>query len=515
MELREEREEEDLGLKLSGLRLSEAERRGVKGAWLNLEEGGGKVQVVGKLFAEKPGRADGIAQTLGKIWCPIKGIKCKELGNNFFLITFLQSGGKRRALEEGPWDFGGDLFLVKEYEGSSSLEDLEFHTTPCWVRVMKLPLGLMNKATGLAIGESLGTFLEVETEEDEVAIGLFLRVKVLLDIHKPLQRGVIMELNEKGDKIWCPVVYEFLPNFCYICGRLGHTDKSCDIKSSREKRRPYSGDLRIVPSRRRSLEENRGRGSDGSGSGGGKWEKSQGSGSKQSWKIAIRSESGSAKAFSDCEKGEESTNPLKIANTSRKGGVPQKLDFGPVEDMAGKDHINKEGYRGKSSEKADAKIMGNQEAQERQTEKSEMRKELDLVSQPGFPKSSIISQDTSQQDGVEGEMDVDGQEAEVGEEMKKSSALLMAPELSFQKKGTFKRRRNERKGNGGEAAAQGGSMERKRQAPEEIDVDSLGPKKLKWAGDLSVTEDKSRGSKDEMEMLIERAGLHEQFRLAK
>jgi hypothetical protein len=159
--------------------------------------------------------------------------------------------------------------------------------------------------------------------------------------------------------------------------------------------------------------------------------------------------------------------------------------------------------------------MGNQEAQERQMEKTEMRKESDLVSQPGFPKSSIISQDTSQHDGVEGEMDVDGQEAEVGEEMKKSSALLMAPEPSFQKKGTFKRRRNERKGNGGEAAVQGGSMERKRQAPEEIDVDFLGPKTLKWTGDLSVTEDKSRGSKEEMEMLIERAGLHEQFRLAK
>jgi hypothetical protein len=43
MELQEVKEEEVLGLKLSGLRLSEAERRGVKGAWLNLEEGEGKV----------------------------------------------------------------------------------------------------------------------------------------------------------------------------------------------------------------------------------------------------------------------------------------------------------------------------------------------------------------------------------------------------------------------------------------------------------------------------------------
>lgn len=118
--------------------------------------------------------------------------------------------------------------------------------------------------------------------------------------------------------------------------------------------------------------------------------------------------------------------------------------------MAGKDHINKEGYRGKSSEKAAAKIMGNQEAQERQTEKTEMRKESDLVSQPGFPKSSIISQDTSQQDGVEGEMDVDGQGAEVREEMKKTMHLV-ASESIFQKKGTFKRR-NGRKGNDGEVA---------------------------------------------------------------
>ena len=150
---------------------------------------------------------------------------CKELGNNLFLITFLQPGGKRRALEEGPWDFGGDLFLVREFERNSSLEDLDFYITPCWVRVMKLPIGLMNKATGVAIGENLGTFLEVDAEEDELAIGHFLRVKILLDIRKPLQRGVTMELNAKGDKLWCPVVYEFLPKFCYLCGLLGHTDQ--------------------------------------------------------------------------------------------------------------------------------------------------------------------------------------------------------------------------------------------------------------------------------------------------
>ena len=509
------REEEDLDVKLSCLHLSEAEKRGVKGTWLNLEEGGGKAQVVGKLFAEKPGRAEGIIQTLGKIWCPIKGINCKELGNNLFLITFLQPGGKRRALEEGPWDFGGDLFLVREFERNSSLEDLDFYITPCWVRVMKLPIGLMNKATGVAIGENLGTFLEVDAEEDELAIGHFLRVKILLDIRKPLQRGVTMELNAKGDKLWCPVVYEFLPNFCYLCGLLGHIDKSCDTGSWREKKKPYRWDFRVVPSRRRFLEESRGKASDGSGSGGSKWEKSQGSGSKQSWRNAIKSDSGSAKGLSDIEKGEESTSPLKIADASRKGGVPHKLSFGPARNMEGEDHKIQEDSGGISSGKGTVKTVDNQEAQGGKVEIAKVREEIELESRSEFPKSSIIIQEPSQLYAAEREMDIDGMGAEAQEVRERSVAPSMVPEPISQKKGTYKKRRNERKGSGGEAVAQGGSAERKRQVPEEIDVDSLSLKKLKWARDLSIKEDLSRVGEGDLDLLHEKAGLQEQFRPAK
>lgn len=109
---------------------------------------------------------------------------------------------------------------MKEFDGSSRLEELEFNYTPCWVRVLKLPLGMMNQKTGEET-------VEVDAEEGELAIGIFLRIKVLLDVRKPLMRGVSVEINE-GDKIWCPLEYEFLPNFCYICGRLEHTDKVCD-----------------------------------------------------------------------------------------------------------------------------------------------------------------------------------------------------------------------------------------------------------------------------------------------
>lgn len=122
---------EDLEGLMGGLKLTDEERSTVRGAWQSgSRETGRHPQAVGKLFSTKAGYADEMAQTLGKIWCPVKGIRCKELGGNLFLFTFLQAGGKRRAVTEGPWEFGGDLLIVVEFDGMQRLKDLEF-THPC------------------------------------------------------------------------------------------------------------------------------------------------------------------------------------------------------------------------------------------------------------------------------------------------------------------------------------------------------------------------------------------------
>lgn len=93
---------------LRGLKLSKDELRGMKGSWRSEVKEGEKVhQAVGKLFSSRPGYIEGMVQSLGKIWCPQKGIRGKDLGDNLFLFTFLQPGGKKRAVTEGPWEFGG------------------------------------------------------------------------------------------------------------------------------------------------------------------------------------------------------------------------------------------------------------------------------------------------------------------------------------------------------------------------------------------------------------------------
>lgn len=89
--------------KLKTLQLSKAERKGVKlskrstGSSLNA-----KAQAVGKLMSNRPARVDSLVSTLGWIWCPFRGIECKDLGMNIFLFTFREEGGKMKALTSGP-----------------------------------------------------------------------------------------------------------------------------------------------------------------------------------------------------------------------------------------------------------------------------------------------------------------------------------------------------------------------------------------------------------------------------
>ena len=217
---------------MMGLQLSTAERKKVQiglGSSMSGMSGIAPQKAFGKLLSDRRIHLEVIEQAVGWIWCPVKGIECKDLGDNFFLFTFGQAAGKQKALEEGPWMVSHELLVVAIFDGSKTLDEIEFASIPIWVRVANLPMGLMNRSTAQAIGDEVGKFLEMEdeAEPDEIVVGHVLRLKVRLDIHKPLMRGVTVSLGDGYADRWCPLSYEFLPKFCYCCGIIGHIDRTC------------------------------------------------------------------------------------------------------------------------------------------------------------------------------------------------------------------------------------------------------------------------------------------------
>jgi hypothetical protein len=216
---------------LQNLKLSEEEMQGVKVDWAQRRKKvDGSNQAIGKLLSEKPAHPDAICQSLGFVWCPIRGTECREMGDNIFLFTFNQESGKRKAVEEGPWMFEKELIILEDFVPTKRLNEYEFKTIPIWVCLSGLPLGMMDRSTGLLVGRKLGTYEDMEVGDNDMAVGKYLRVKVRIEVSKPLLRGVLMEIDKKGSKVWCPLTYEFLPDFCFICGVLGHGMRSCSMK---------------------------------------------------------------------------------------------------------------------------------------------------------------------------------------------------------------------------------------------------------------------------------------------
>lgn len=54
--------------------------------------------------------------------------------------------------------------------------------------------------------------------------------------------------------MWCPMEYEYLPDFCYTCGIIGHTDRSCAVQVAKGEVQQFSKKLRCTPERRRMEE---------------------------------------------------------------------------------------------------------------------------------------------------------------------------------------------------------------------------------------------------------------------
>lgn len=170
---------------MKSLKLSESERKGRKIIW----SGGGKVgavepQAIAKLMSDKPAVAKAMAVSLIRFWCPLKGLDCKDLDDNIFLFTFHQQSGKRKVLEEGPWEFGKSLLVVEDYIPRRTIKEYEFRWIPIWVRVFDLPLGMMCREAGEAIGNFIGKAMEVDVGSDGTAVGRYLRVKTRIDIRE-------------------------------------------------------------------------------------------------------------------------------------------------------------------------------------------------------------------------------------------------------------------------------------------------------------------------------------------
>lgn len=86
---------------------------------------------------------------------------------------------------------------------------------------------------GEKIGQRLGKLLAVEDTLENGGWAEFLRIRVEIDVLKPLRRTIKIG-GGKGKDVRGRVSYERLPMFCYCCGHLGHSEGDCTVNEEKE-----------------------------------------------------------------------------------------------------------------------------------------------------------------------------------------------------------------------------------------------------------------------------------------
>ncbi|KAK4427058.1 hypothetical protein Salat_1474700 [Sesamum alatum] len=109
----------------------------------------------------------------------------------------------------------------------------------------------MNKEVASFIANKLGPMREVDQEKGGAIWGSLIRIRVVIDVTKPLKRALKIR-TFIGDEQLATFTYKRLQNFCYFCGCMDHISRPCELQFKQDfvdpgENTPFGAWLRAPP----------------------------------------------------------------------------------------------------------------------------------------------------------------------------------------------------------------------------------------------------------------------------
>ena len=183
--------------------------------------------ILGKVLTKRPLRKSSFRGAIARLWKVEGGFTMRELENDVFLFLFSDAKERRRILDMEPWVFDKHLIVLKEVNGDDVLNWGDWCFTPFWVQAHNLPMRGIGEKIGMMIGEATGVAIRVWKDKDGMCTGSFIRIRVLVDVSKPIRRVVPVRLGSSGAVHWAELKFERIPDFCYVCGHMDHIATEC------------------------------------------------------------------------------------------------------------------------------------------------------------------------------------------------------------------------------------------------------------------------------------------------
>ncbi|XP_021761808.1 uncharacterized protein LOC110726645 [Chenopodium quinoa] len=192
------------------------------------------LMLIGRLVTNRPYNVEAFKSTMIKVWTLSNKLIIRTLSPNLYVFQFFHWRDKEKVLTGRPWCFDNMLLVLKEIEGGEQPEQVSLFHSPFWVRLRNLPFNCRSDNDVRELVINLGDLMEIE--KDVLGLDRFRRVRVMINVPKPLRR--YQKIRDKGGKeAIVEFTYERLPFFCYACGVIGHSERDCAMISEEAKKK--------------------------------------------------------------------------------------------------------------------------------------------------------------------------------------------------------------------------------------------------------------------------------------
>ena len=201
------------------------------------EEGGAEVPkeeeesvycLVGRFCTKRVLNVDAVAHTFKPLWRTADELKIRDIGEHILLFEFENVLDLERVLEFEPWSYDKHLVAFECVFDIESVPFLDFSRASFWVQIHNIPERSLKVEVGELIGKTVGRVIQVADPEDDGAGSEFLRVRINIDISKPLL--YCSKLCSEGKQVgWVGLKYERLPNFYYWCGHVAYGERDYEV----------------------------------------------------------------------------------------------------------------------------------------------------------------------------------------------------------------------------------------------------------------------------------------------
>jgi hypothetical protein len=184
--------------------------------------------LIGKIISQRNFHAPVLHDIVMRAWNPSRRISVKKIDRNTFVFSFEHETDRSLAYNRRPWTIRGAHLVLKIWSPELALTEIDFTSSMFWIQVHGLPPIWCNKENIKLVGSKAGSVVEVEFSEAPSGIWQrFARVRINVNVNMPLCPGVFLPRHERHD-IWISLKYERLPEFCFRCGIIGHTNIHCE-----------------------------------------------------------------------------------------------------------------------------------------------------------------------------------------------------------------------------------------------------------------------------------------------